>query len=88
MNFDDYGEKLQLEYPCEWTYKVIGFSQDDVQSAISEAIPKKPYRVALSNKSKKGKYVSLNLELTVESEIERNTIYTALKTHSEIKMVL
>ena len=88
MNLKDDREKLQLEYPCEWNYKIIGFNQDGIQSAISEIIATKPYRVTFSNKSKKGKYLSLSLDLTVESEAERNAIYTALKNRPEIKMVL
>jgi hypothetical protein len=81
-------QNLRLEYPCSWIYKVIGADQDEMQSAVHDIIRDRPCRISLSRQSKTAKYVSLNVELTVESESHRTTLYEALKAHRAIKMVL
>jgi len=80
--------KLELEYPCNWCYKVIAHGVEDVQEAIKEVILEKPHSLAHSNKSKGGKFVSMNLDLIVDNEDERDFIFRALKAHQNIKMVL
>ena len=81
-------EKLILEYPCSWCYKVIGDHKDHLHEAVKEIILEKPHTLKLSNASKSAKYVSMNLDLIVTNEDERNFIYEALKNHQKIKMVL
>jgi uncharacterized protein len=88
MMFDLGGDKLQLAYPCEWLYKVIGHSQDRLRSAVAEIIEPQSYTITLSNTSKTGKYCCLNVYMEVLSEGHRTTIYTALKNHPEIRLVL
>ncbi len=85
---DEFGEKLQLEYPCAWVYKVVGFHRASIENAISEIIQEKTVAITLSNQSRNQKYIALNLEVIVDNEAERNAIYIALKAHAEIKMVL
>jgi len=41
-----------------------------------------------SNMSSKGSYVSVKVELVVENEDVRNSIFIDLKEHKDIKMVL
>lgn len=81
-------QKLHLEYPCLWIYKVIGVDQDAMKSAIAEIIRDRPCRISLSRQSETAKYISLNVELTVESESHRTDLYEALKAHRAIKLVL
>lgn len=81
-------QKLHLEYPCLWIYKVIGMDQDAMKSAITEIIQDRPCRISLSRQSETAKYISLNVELTVESESHRTALYEALKEHRSIKLVL
>ncbi len=85
---NDKEEKLQLEYPCDWCYKVIGREREVLENAIREVILERTHKIEHSNNSKAGKYVSLNLELLVHNEDDRNFIYEALKAHQNIKMVL
>ncbi|WP_345992837.1 DUF493 domain-containing protein [Sulfurimonas sp. HSL-1716] len=85
---NDSKEKLVLEYPCSWCYKVIGEHEEHIQIAVKEIILEKPHILKLSNTSKKGKYVSMNLDLVINNEDERTFIYEALKNHQHIKMVL
>jgi len=85
---NDSKEKLELEYPCSWTYKLIGYEKEAIQKAIHEVILEREHNLTHSNKSKTGKYVSMNLDLLIQNEDERNFIYEALKAHQHIKMVL
>ena len=85
---NDSKEKLILEYPCSWCYKVIGHHKDEIHAAVKEVILEKPHTLKLSNTSQSGKYVSMNLELIITNEDERTFIYEALKNHQKIKMVL
>jgi len=84
----DKKQKLHLEYPCLWIYKVIGVNQDDLKSAVSEIIRDRQCRISLSRQSETAKYIALNVELTVESESHRMDLYEALKAHRAIKLVL
>lgn len=82
--------KAQIKYPCQWLYKVIGSNREKLDQALKEIISTNDdaSAVTFSNSSRSGKYLCLNLEMTVRSEEERNTIYLALKKHPHIKIVL
>ena len=82
------GKKLELEYPCNWCYKVIATEKEALQKAIHEVILEREHKLTHSNNSKTGKYVSMNLDLLVQNEDDRQFIYDALKAHQDIKMVL
>jgi len=81
-------KQLELEYPCNWCYKVIASEKEALQNAIKEVIDERSHKLTDSNKSKTGKYVSMNLDLLVHNEDDRKFIYDALKNHQDIKMVL
>jgi uncharacterized protein len=85
---NDSKEKLELEYPCSWCYKLIGYEKEAIERAIHEVILEREHNLSHSNSSKTGKYVSMNLDLVILNEDERNFIYEALKAHQNIKMVL
>ncbi|HOQ43543.1 MAG TPA: DUF493 domain-containing protein, partial [Smithellaceae bacterium] len=81
-------QKLQLEYPCLWTYKIIGTDRDEMKCAVYEIIRDRQCRITPSRQSETAKYFSMNVELTVESESHRTNLYEALKAHQAIKLVL
>ena len=81
-------KKLELEYPCNWCYKVIASEEEALQNAIKDVIDVREHKLTHSNNSKSGKYVSMNLDLLVHNEDDRKFIYDALKKHQDIKMVL
>ena len=85
---NDSQKKLALEYPCSWSYKLIGHEKEAIQKAIHDVILQREHSLDHSNKSKTGKYVSMNLDLVIQNEDERNFIYEALKAHQHIKIVL
>ena len=82
------GCKPEIHYPCVWQYKIIGMERQAVQAALSEQLGDAPYSLSESRTSKQGKYISLNLELTVHDEEQRLHMYSALTADPSIKMVL
>lgn len=81
-------EKLKLDYPCSWGFKIIGANEDEMRQAVAGIIRDRPYRITLSRSSETGKFHSLNVELSVESEGHRVDLYEALKSHPAVKIVL
>jgi putative lipoic acid-binding regulatory protein len=88
LKLGDLEQKLELTYPCDWRYKVIGEERKKLEQAIRDVLLEREHRLEHSNASKSGKYVSLNLDLLVQNEDERQFIYEALKAHQHVKMVL
>ena len=85
---NDSKKKVELEYPCNWCYKVIGESTEGIKEAIKDVIDMREHKLSKSNKSKGGKYTSMNLDMLVHSDDDRETIYEELKKHKNIKMVI
>lgn len=82
------GQKLELEYPCTWCYKVVATERAGIEIAVMEVCIERNYTLEHSNASSSGKYISMNLELLVHNEDERTYFYETLKAHPHIKMVL
>ncbi|RWX45152.1 hypothetical protein VT99_12873 [Candidatus Electrothrix marina] len=82
------GCKPEIHYPCVWQYKVIGMERQAIQAALSKKLGDAPYSLSESRTSKQGKYISLNLELTVHNEEQRLHLYSALTADPSIKLVL
>ena len=85
---NDEKRKVQLEYPCPWVYKIIGPDADEMRRAVAEIILDRAYKITNSRDSKTDKYHCLNVELSVESESHRTTLFEALKAHRAVKLVL
>ncbi|MBL0708799.1 MAG: DUF493 domain-containing protein [Sulfurimonas sp.] len=85
---NDKTEKLELDYPCNWSYKLIALEKEALEKAVHEVVVQREHKLTHSKNSKAGKYVSMSLDLLVHNEEDRNFIYEALKAHQNIKMVL
>ena len=81
-------DKLDIDYPVSWSYKVVGGSEERVRAAITGVVGALEHTVAPSNKSRTGKYVSLELVVVVTHETERLGIGQALHEHVDVKFVL
>ena len=88
VTINDTTQKLELEYPCSWLYKIVAYERAGIEIAAMEIIGERSYSLNPSNKSSRGKYISMNLELLVHNEDERTYFYETLKSHPHIKMVL
>ncbi|AXX96364.1 MULTISPECIES: HP0495 family protein [Arcobacter] len=81
-------EKLELDYPCNWEYKLIVLEHINIKTTVTEVISNREHKVKESKVSSKGKYKSYTLEMLVHNEDDRKEIYKMLGDHSHIKMVL
>ena len=81
-------DKAEIEYPCQWVYKVIGEDCTILKDIIEKSCKPLPVVIGHSHSSSKGKYHSLNAELTIPDEETRLRIYELLKSHSAVKIVL
>lgn len=79
---------LEIKYPCEWCYTVIGSDEALLRSAVSEVFCGKPHTLEFSKKSKGGKYISLTAVTNTINEEERLKIFGLLAKHPAVKMVL
>jgi len=86
--FQNSERKPEIEYPCDWDYKIIGNNVDGILYAIEDAAHGLDYKVSPSNVSKTGKYVSINLKVKVENEYVRNSVYSSLDNSESVIMVL
>ena len=77
-----------MDYPCKWPYKVIGSDQALIQQEISAKLEGVQFDMNVSNQSKKGKYVSILVEVHVRSEKERIGIFDILKGIPTVRVVL
>ena len=77
-----------IEYPCRWSFRIIGTSDEVVRAAISAVVGELAHEIALSNVSSTAKYVSLQLHLVVEDDAERLELYRRLAASDGIKAVL
>jgi len=87
MTFNE-GKRPEIEYPCEWAYKIIGTNIEKILEAIENAVSDMKHEVTPSNISKKGKYFSLNLLVTVPNETVRDIVYKKLNSSDSIKIVI
>ncbi len=82
------GCRPKISYPCLWQYTVIATSQEIVRALVSEHLGDAPYSLSAANRSSGGRYVSMRLEMTVNSDYHRLRLYEVLTGHPEVKVVL
>ncbi|MFH1020788.1 MAG: DUF493 domain-containing protein [Pseudomonadota bacterium] len=88
MLLNDCKRKVELAYPCQWVYKVIGREQEELRLAIAEVVQARECLVSLSNSSSGGKYLCMDVEAVVLSAEDRESLYRAFKGHPAVVMVL
>lgn len=81
-------EKLELNYPCNWIYKVVVLTEKDAKAAVKEVLDSREYKMTKSKTSSKGKFISFSVETLVHNEDDRVELYEQLRTHARIKMVI
>lgn len=80
-------QKVSIDYPCLWLYKVIGSDEAKMRAAIADVITG-AWEITASRSSATGKYLTLNVAVQVENEQRRIAIYEALRKEPSVKMVL
>ena len=81
-------ERPDIDYPCQWGYKIIGRDKEKLQTCIKEVMGEKSHTAKAGNASKTGKFHSYNASCTVEDEAERNRIFKAFEDHDAVDMVI
>jgi len=87
MNGKNGNQKVNIDYPCRWIYKVIGADETKLRAAIATTIPG-GCEITASRSSAGGKYVSLTVTIQVEDEVSRISVYEALLKDPSVKVVL
>ncbi|MFH2008538.1 MAG: DUF493 domain-containing protein [bacterium] len=80
--------KVELDYPCPWSYKIIGADESQLRALIAGLVGDRAHTASLSNRSRSGKYTSLTLSLTVTDEADRLALFESLSRHPAVKFVL
>lgn len=80
--------KPEIEYPCSWTYRIIGVNVAAIETAAANATRGLSYALHPSHKSRTGRYCSMVLEVTVTGDNMRKEIYARLLEHSGVVAVL
>ena len=80
--------KLELDYPCNWTYKLVIRKEQNMNKIIKEVLNQREHGIKPSKISSKGKFKSYTLDLIVENEDDRKDLYKILGDHEHIKMVV
>jgi putative lipoic acid-binding regulatory protein len=81
-------KKLILDYPCKWSYKLIGKDKNKITKDVKDILQDKEHSIKLSKSSKKGKFISLELSLIVVDEEERLKIFQNLGEKSSILYII
>ena len=77
----------EIQYPCQWHYRIIGNSKEELVQAVFEILHK-DFRHTPCKESKNGKYHSINIEVLVDSKEERDEIFVKLRNDKRIHYIL
>ena len=80
--------KLELEYPCEWCYKIIIKDEHNANAIARNVLNDRTHKVIKSNTSSKGKFKSYNIDLIVHSDEDREKLHKLFGEHKNVKMVV
>ncbi|CAM2782426.1 DUF493 domain-containing protein [Helicobacter burdigaliensis] len=80
-------KKPQITYPCLWQYKIIGNDKEELIEIAFNLIDK-DFKHTLGKASKGGKYHSINIEVLVDNEEERDLIFSKFSSHEKIHIVI
>lgn len=81
------GRKPDITYPCPWSYRILGSDESRMRDAVRAIVGTAQYDLKLSNESRGGKYRSLELEIVVADEVQRLSIFEALRVHADVRFV-
>lgn len=81
-------QTLNLNYPCEWEYRVIGSDSTLLDEAIKDVMGARVFQCREGRQSDGGKWTTKVVTLEVQDEAERIGLYEELRTHEAVKIVL
>ena len=79
---------MELDYPCNWEYKLIVHDESNAKEAAKVVLTKREYKIIPSKVSKKGKFKSFTVSTLVHNEEERVMLFEHFRAHEAVKMVI
>jgi len=80
--------KPEIVYPCRWQYRLIGEERMAIIEAVSTVVDITTCSIGEGNVSSTGRYLSVNVEMTVNDEAERLRFYQLFAENQAIRVVL
>jgi uncharacterized protein len=81
-------EQPLISYPCTWSYRLIGEDGDLIIREIPGIMGCIKHEICPANRSRQGKYVSINIEAIVQSDEQRLSVVPLLRNIPTVKMVI
>jgi putative lipoic acid-binding regulatory protein len=88
-------DEINTELPSPYSLRVIGHNRDDFEQIVHEILHRHGTQVisdsgneAGMRKSRKGRYVSISIRYSIESQAQLEAIYMDLRESEHILMVL
>jgi len=81
-------KKPKIKYPCNWGYRIVGECRKQLEEIVAQVISDRNFRITSAKKSRTGKYISLEVKTEVSGESDRNKIFSGLRQHPDVKIVL
>jgi len=78
----------KINYPCPWSYRVIGPDRDSIKTAVLEIFCDLSYSLEPGNASRTGKYHSWGVSLEIKNQAQRDSLFQRLSSHPAIKVVI
>jgi len=85
---DNMPDKPEINYPCEWGYKIIGRDKERLKACVSEIMNAREFKCIDGNSSAKGTFHTLNAKCIVFSQDERDELFRCFSEHEAVKMVI
>ena len=81
--------KPQIDYPCRWSYRIIGLHKEHVIEAINRVFEGKEVDISpIEHHSSHNKYVAINCSTIVDTDEERVRFFDGLVAQYGIVMVI
>lgn len=81
-------DESAIQYPCEWSYRIIGTNEQALRQAVSDCLADRPYQLTLSNQSRNKTYLSMNVAVAVRTQAERDHFFDLLRQHPAVRFLL
>ena len=78
----------QLEYPCEWGYRVIAGQEAHIRLAVRQAFAGHRVKLGEVRRSSGGRWCSMSSDTTVDTEEQRQDFLEKLRSAAGIRLVL
>lgn len=81
-------ERPEIPYPCRWTYQVVGEGERELLEHLEAVLAGLAHEKRVTRKSAGGRYTSIEVVLTVESEVQRLELGAAILRHAAVRVVI